>query len=1234
MGYERLKKPVAPVQREPDKVKNQVATKVKTPVIAQTPEQLQRARAKLEQDRVQIQGQAEQASLQRESQAKLQEEARVQREAAQAVEAANNAQIQRALEVQAKQQAFFSSFIHTPTQRSALKSLKNSSVQASAARDSYQAAIVPEIVQRLVNDQMTATIQAARAMQQPNALTARADWFNTELPVLRAKHNHPNTPFSDTSSVFKPTDQQAFGLGNTYKLQRLSSGLTPKHAASAILGIQRKADRDIALQGLLTGVNPRQSDYSSIQRLVADGEHDLELQRQALLEGDEIQRQAFQLAKEEAHPTTPKSGISEKIKAKVGGGSPLPENVRSQLEAGLNTNLEAVRVHTDGEADKLAKSVNAIAFTTGNDIFFSSGSYNPNTKTGYELIAHEVTHTVQQASGQVSPGIDKDSSLETAAQSKGAELAAKFDPNAKISPSSNSSLPNLTSTVKTVGVQRFRATHASARAIQRKTNQDTQETPVGKRAFVRENGLHLRAQPDQKSEDLGTFEFGTRVFVVAQTGQWYKVITPSGKTGYMFSPQIHGLQPEHQAMLEKDPGLRLFRVTDGETGMGLVQRAYGITGSEGSKDQNLWHFLNVIRKNNQASAFGFKDKGFGDSVQNFFIAGADANNVMLKAKTDLWIPSFTIAAKDNSVGSGTVRGEITRLGKNIEQKIKDFQAAQTYAKAAMSPVFAKRLGEGAHELIEGLVIAMIAAAGVLVASTAIGAIVGAFAGGVGAAPGAALGFEIGTWVLEWLGLGFLVVWGVGKLTQVFGALGTFVSKVWNANGDQKQLQEAGVALADALAILSVSALQILVTMGIAKGLGAVMKGLANSRFGKMIGIPKLTAYLKGKLEGIGNTAGSTPKTAKIQEGLQSATPKAVLEKVTGTKPPKGFKSTPQELEALKAGKETVEVYTVGEIPKAGAQRWLALEEPKNWTSARQALHNELLSKAKLQSKAFAEAAKGEAPTIYAMRGNTAAGKSRAVKGNIPELETPVNATPNMPHRAVNPDNFKADLYKAQPEVSLTSTQVHSESSTLASMLQKELVNMKTSDGKMGSMLIDKRLASVADVQDYAALAKATGRKFNLYDVDAPLEVSLAGVLERKPGGIDPIPDFNIVGGGFTAVRSNRLQVIEFFEKNPTIGKYELFATTPQGAKVRVAVVENGKLRIEPSTKDLYIEVIADPVKLADLVAKKTITENLIAELTAQLSSERAKTVRDVLTPYIGKTWEQAMKIHSLEKPKP
>jgi hypothetical protein len=442
MTLERLRKPqmVVPLEsvQQPKVRAVGKPTHAKTPA---TPAQLQRAKAKVEQDRTTLQRASEQASLDRETRDASVEQVRVQRLQEQVIAQEQQTRVQRLAEIQAKQQAFFSSFNKTPTQRKSLENVKTSSMTASKTRDQYQAAIQSEIVQRLVNDQMTASIQASRVSQQPNALQVRADWFNTELPILRAQHNHPNTPFADTSSVFKPMDQQAFSLGNTYKLQRLASGLTPRDAASAILGIQRKADRDIALQGLLTGVHPRQSDYASIQRLVAAGEYDLEVQRRALLEGDEIQRQAFQLAKEEAHPTTPNSGISEKIKAKLGGGSPLPENVRNQLETGLNVSLERVRVHTDGEADKLAKSVNAIAFTTGNAIFFSSGSYNPNTKTGYELIAHEVTHTVQQASGLVSAGIDKDSSLESAAQAKGAELAASFDPNAK--PKAGSSFKNL-----------------------------------------------------------------------------------------------------------------------------------------------------------------------------------------------------------------------------------------------------------------------------------------------------------------------------------------------------------------------------------------------------------------------------------------------------------------------------------------------------------------------------------------------------------------------------------------------------------------------------------------------------------------------------------------------------------------------------------------------------------------------------------------------------------------------
>jgi hypothetical protein len=55
-----------------------------------------------------------------------------------------------------------------------------------------------------------------------------------------------------------------------------------------------------------------------------------------------------------------------------------------------------VKVHKDGEADAIARSVSANAFTTGADVYFASGQYQPESKEGKELIAHELAHVVQQ----------------------------------------------------------------------------------------------------------------------------------------------------------------------------------------------------------------------------------------------------------------------------------------------------------------------------------------------------------------------------------------------------------------------------------------------------------------------------------------------------------------------------------------------------------------------------------------------------------------------------------------------------------------------------------------------------------------------------------------------------------------------------------------------------------------------------------------------------------------------
>ncbi len=78
------------------------------------------------------------------------------------------------------------------------------------------------------------------------------------------------------------------------------------------------------------------------------------------------------------------------------GGDALPQHLQVSMGQALNTNLGRVRIHKDAQADRLNQRLQARAFTTGQDIFFRQGEYNPNSRRGQELIAHELTHVVQQ----------------------------------------------------------------------------------------------------------------------------------------------------------------------------------------------------------------------------------------------------------------------------------------------------------------------------------------------------------------------------------------------------------------------------------------------------------------------------------------------------------------------------------------------------------------------------------------------------------------------------------------------------------------------------------------------------------------------------------------------------------------------------------------------------------------------------------------------------------------------
>jgi hypothetical protein len=84
-----------------------------------------------------------------------------------------------------------------------------------------------------------------------------------------------------------------------------------------------------------------------------------------------------------------------------GAGAPLDAAARAFLEPRLGADLGDVRVHTDSQAQQMAGAVQATAFASGSDLYFQQGAYDPGSPAGLHLLAHEVTHVLQQSRGPV-----------------------------------------------------------------------------------------------------------------------------------------------------------------------------------------------------------------------------------------------------------------------------------------------------------------------------------------------------------------------------------------------------------------------------------------------------------------------------------------------------------------------------------------------------------------------------------------------------------------------------------------------------------------------------------------------------------------------------------------------------------------------------------------------------------------------------------------------------------------
>ncbi len=120
----------------------------------------------------------------------------------------------------------------------------------------------------------------------------------------------------------------------------------------------------------------------------------------------EDEKEARIQRKEDARQSEPKPEFVQQLQRSQSGGRPLPKDTRKEMEGAFGTDFSRVRIHKGREASSMSKQIGAQAFTHKNHIYFKQGTYNPQSNRGKHLLAHELTHTVQQ--GVSKPSIQKD----------------------------------------------------------------------------------------------------------------------------------------------------------------------------------------------------------------------------------------------------------------------------------------------------------------------------------------------------------------------------------------------------------------------------------------------------------------------------------------------------------------------------------------------------------------------------------------------------------------------------------------------------------------------------------------------------------------------------------------------------------------------------------------------------------------------------------------------------------
>jgi hypothetical protein len=225
------------------------------------------------------------------------------------------------------------------------------------------------------------------------------------------KKNSPEKEVQKETTVQKITPVIQLKVEKEESVQNKIESPKPKEKTSTSKSlVQPKKEEDIQKKNAVEKVDiaPNKTDAVKTESLKTKEknvvpkpliqkkkEEDIQAKEEEEIQAKEEEKELQMSSAADTNPSDT-SNLESTLNSSKSGGSPLSGKVKNEMESGIGADFSNVRIHNDSTAVKMNQQLGAQAFATGSNIYFNEGKYNPNSQDGKHLLAHELTHTVQQ----------------------------------------------------------------------------------------------------------------------------------------------------------------------------------------------------------------------------------------------------------------------------------------------------------------------------------------------------------------------------------------------------------------------------------------------------------------------------------------------------------------------------------------------------------------------------------------------------------------------------------------------------------------------------------------------------------------------------------------------------------------------------------------------------------------------------------------------------------------------